>query len=775
MGLSVANILLEVTGNSDSARRELADVARDLALFSREEAEAAAYLDTTEAQADLDDLKLELARFSANDVSTEVNLKIAKAQADLAALKADLEKIDHEDVDVDVDVKRGVVERMGALAKQVADLGDELNNSSGFASTFAKGLGSIFASLTTLGPVLIAIALMIGTSLVAALAALVASLTQAVGGLGALAIAFTGALVPGVLLAIGAIAQFKEDSETAGTAAHSLREAASGLFDTFKSATADGADALFRGLADAARDLNPLVEALGPAFTRLGQAGGQAFSMLAEHFSSPEWQKFFIGMTDSLAKLTPLFARSFGAWADIMRNIATAAMPFLIAGFRSLAEWLEGIGDSTSNIRDLRGSIGGLVDQLGVWLDLTGSIGGAFLAFVQAAAPAGKAIAEWISDVADGFSEWANSEQGRARIQSFFEDVLPIAKEFLTLLGHIAVIVLQVTQFFAPLITLVLHGMNKIASAISDVLEWLIKLDRSVSFDAIKDVLLALPRLIADIVSKPIEFAVGFAGDVGAKARDLWNFVKGVITDGIKFVIEFANDIASRARNIWRDVKSAITNSIKFVIGFIEGIVSRARGIWQDVKGVITDLIRFLFGLPSDMASRARGVWDDVKGVIGDTINFILGFAGDIVGRAKDLWSKVKDAVSAGIDLVIHLVPDVSGLPGKVADVLGFANGVENLWESMFAMVGENGPELAFLPQGTDIYTASETRRILKALGQGAAAPATSSAVPVAGGSSQVVNNYDVKVVSPGTGSPDPDVAAALWDAKLRAKGVLTG
>ena len=72
MGISVANILLQVTGESDDAQRELEAVARRLALFGRETAEAEADLDTTPANEALDELKVRLAEFSADDHSAEV-------------------------------------------------------------------------------------------------------------------------------------------------------------------------------------------------------------------------------------------------------------------------------------------------------------------------------------------------------------------------------------------------------------------------------------------------------------------------------------------------------------------------------------------------------------------------------------------------------------------------------------------------------------------------------------------------------------------------------
>lgn len=773
MGLSAANILLEVLGDSSSARKELLDVSRDLALFGREEAEAAAYVDTAEASRELDELKARLKKFAADDHSTEVNLQIAKALADLAALQAELKKIDGQDVDVDIDVRRGVIERMGALSRQIGQLGDAMGGGADAASGLGFRLGGLGGSLGTMIPIVVAAVIAV-SALVSALAALVASLTQALGGLGALAIAFGATLIPAIAIGVGAILRFKDTADEAGSAANALKTAFGDFGQVFKDATAAGSDALFRGLAAALRDLSPLVDALGPAFTRLGAAGGDAFRLLGEQFSSPAWRQFFVFTTDSLAQLTPLFARSFGAFAKILANIATAAMPFLIQGFRSIAEGLEAIAGNTSNIKGLREGIGGLVDQLSTWLDLTESLGGAFLAFVRAAAPAGQAIAEWIADVADNFKEWANSEEGRARIQAFFKDVLPLIQQALLFLGKVGVIILQITQFFAPLATVAFAALNKVAGAISDVLEWLIEVDRKLAFSNWGGVFEDAWTKIKEIVSAPIDFVIGFAGDIVSKGRDIWDDVKGVVTDGIQFVIKFASDIGRRARDIWQTVKGVITDVVKFVLKVPHDPAGAARDLWRAVKGIIKDAIQFVLTLPGDIAAKARDRWDDVKGIIKDGIEFVITFASGIVARAKEIWSNVKSAVSGAIDLVVKIVPDLGGLPGKVKSALGFARGVRDLWSDMFAMVGESGPELAFLPQGTDIYTAGETRNILSALSKGAAPPAAAApAAASAGGGGQTVNNYDVKIVAPSGGSPDPEAALALWSSKLRAKGAL--
>lgn len=814
MGLSVANILLEVTGDSSEARRELEDVARDLALFGRETAEAEAELDTTKATATLDELKAKLAEFSADDVSADVNVKIAKAEADLAVLQAELDKIDGENVTVDVKTRRDLTGKIASLVGQIDQLGKDTEGVnqgplSAFASklkaafTEADGLGASLSDVVAvIAPVLIAVLV----AVIGQLAAVIASAANAATGLGALAVAFGAVLVPGILLAVGAIAQFKAESGKAGTAAYALAGNLKDIWNTFKGATAGGANAVFQGLSDALRELEPMVKALGPAFTRLGQAGGDAFRLLGKEFSSPAWRKFFVFTTDSLAKLTPLFARSFGAFAAILRNIATAAMPFLIQGFRLLAKGLEAIADKTSHIGRLRTVIGGMVDSLGSWGHLLGGIIKLVGAFVAAFAPVGDKIVKSLGDGAENLAKWLQSKEGLERIRSFFEETGPVAAEFARYLLNVGKILIQVGQFFAPLATVALRAINTILEAFSRWVDAITHLDRTLAFkhwgsafaaagEAIASAWGATVHAIAsgwdwlqgvsDRVNQAIGDAFGAAidaiiaawnaakGVVAGIALAIWSKAKEILSERIDFFLHVARDVLGVIRSIWQAAKGIVSKAVNFVLHAPRTVLSAIRSIWSTAKGIVTDVINFVLRVPHDAAGAARALWNDVKGIIKDSISFVLSLPGGIVSAARSLWQKVKDAVSGGIDLVIHLIPDVSGLPGKIASTLGFANGVEDLLRDTLAMVGERGPELAFLPQGTDIYTAGQTRNILKALGSGASLSTTTAGATGAGsvpvGGDTYIQHFNFS--TPGTGNPDPRVAASQVALFQRRKG----
>lgn len=767
---SVANILLEVLGDSDDAQRALEEVSAELAVFGRQTAEADADIDTDGAQANLDALKARLAAFSATDVTADVNVRIAEAQAELAVLQAELSRIDGDDVNVDVNVRQGVVSRIRSLTRQVDGLQTSLANASEGSSTLGSFLSALIPSAGVLKGALLAVAVVLASSLVAALAAMVASLAEALAGVGALAVALGAALVPGAVLAIGALVRFAATAEEAGTAAYALVEAGEEFGEVFKEATAEGADAVFAGIADALGEIAPVVDKLGPAFTRLGEAGGDAFRELGKFFGSSDWTQFFRFTASALEKLTPLFMRSFGAFSKVLANIAEASMPFLIRGFERLAEGLENLAAKTSDIAELRKDIGGLVDQLRAWLRLMRGIGDAFVAFTEAVSGQGQEFVEWLTAGTEAFADWTRSDEGRERIRQFFDDVLPLAKSTIELVVRFGVVFLQAVQLVSPAVKKVVDLFNDVLVGVSAALDYIQK-NAPWAVAALRTVVLPITTIIDEwdelvgLVASPLEFILNFQDDVQERARKIWHGVKGVVEDGIKFILQFQKDVQTRARKIWQGVRDKITDGIRFVLSFQQDVQNRARKIWSGVKGVISDAINFIFSLPSDVGSRARGIWETVKGIISDTINFVLGIASGILDKARSIWSDVKGIL--GKVITIPLKFDLPNLP----DIPGLATGVRDLARDGLHRVGEMGEELVWLPQGADVYTANETRKILRALAGGARGQNVAAAPALSGGASRGDTNYYLTVQAPSSGTADPEATLALLTAKLRARG----
>ncbi len=146
----------------------------------------------------------------------------------------------------------------------------------------------------------------------------------------------------------------------------------------------------------------------------------------------------------------------------------------------------------------------------------------------------------------------------------------------------------------------------------------------------------------------------------------------------------------------------------------------------------IVDPVRRALGTVGDiwtgMKNTVSSVWEDVKGFIASGVAVITG----IKDKISDAFSTVKDIIFAPFKAAFNLivdawnatvggmgfsvpswVPQFGGKSFKVPELNHFASGTD-FAPGGWALVGEQGPELAFLPRGTGVATAAETNSLLR-------------------------------------------------------------
>lgn len=117
------------------------------------------------------------------------------------------------------------------------------------------------------------------------------------------------------------------------------------------------------------------------------------------------------------------------------------------------------------------------------------------------------------------------------------------------------------------------------------------------------------------------------------------------------------------------------------------------------------------------------GEWKDESiEEFNDTFNDIIGLIDDFISYfldAKNDISSFTDSISDGFynisDAVGNVIKKISNIkfPSVPSWIPGFADGVRNLRSPTMALVGEEGPELIYLPQGASVYSNRETNDIL--------------------------------------------------------------
>lgn len=483
MGVSLNEVLLRVTGDASEGEAELAEMAAALEAFDQQEAEAEATINTRELRGELKSIERELRDFDHSHYDADVAVDIGDAEFELRILQKQLAALDRDDIEIDVELQQQVTGDIAALRARLAGLREEFTNTGTVVDRFRARLGGfgngINDARVSLGPfsggvrlvaASIGLLLPLIVAVVSQLAALAASAAYAVGGIGALGVAFSALLFPAVLLGIGVVQRFQEQADKAGTAAHRLQGAASGLADTFNKALGPGADHVLSGAASALRSLTPVIEGLRGRFTAFGAAVGQALAGLGREFSSPAWTQFFSRITAAATKATPLLTNAFVSLSRILRNIATAAMPSLLKAFAGLADGLRGIADSTSDIGKLRTSIEGMVSHTGDWLELAHQLGRVLLGFFKAAAPAGQDLVRSLSDGAERLADWVNSAEGTKSIRDFLDGMRPILDSIAQLLGKVVEATAAWASLIGPLLPPIIDLMSSLVGVITDVL-----------------------------------------------------------------------------------------------------------------------------------------------------------------------------------------------------------------------------------------------------------------------------------------------------------------
>lgn len=756
-------ILLQVVGDSSDAERSLSELAREINEFDRQEATADLKLDTSEvireleasqrrladwgreiatatadldtdaAQEDLNRMRAQLSLLDLSEADPKVQLQTAAAIAKIDALELQLAKLDATDVEIDVDLRRGITERLasltgdvGRLVGGITDIGPAASDAGGGV----LGLTDQFAPMASGGPIAVgigALVIALSVALFGALTAVFSSAVLAAGALGAIATTATTLLIPAIGLVIGAIQRFKDKSDQAGTAAHALAKAWQGFSDVFGKALGPAADAVFAGLADGLKTIEPLIKSLKPAFTDFGKVAGEAIRTLADEFAKPAWKQFFQTLINAASQVLPPLIDVFISFARIMRDVASDALPFFVDGIRSMAGGMRELAQNARNV-----DLSTVFAHLGSWLNLAEQLSRVLLNFFAAAAPAGKQLVNFMAQGAQALADWLGSTEGQARVKQFFTDTVPLAKELINAFVQIGIAVIQFGQAVAPILQPMVAGFNQLMGAVNSLLNLFNQIPAPIRNIIGLMIQFAGPLGIAKLALMHLGDAFGWLLDAAKTAWDAiksatttaWDAIKTAITapiqtaktvlagawDGIKAAAKAAWDLISGAAGtVWHVIKTAITAPIQTAKQALsdawgaiknaatnawDALKGAASSVWGAIKGAISDAIHAAKGAVSDavgaMKSAASGAWDAIKSsasnvlgalknVVGDAFNAvkgaITGAKDALVSAANDIWNAINDALP-DIDIEINL-PDKSllGMLTKSIDLSSLVPG----------------------------------------------------------------------------------------------------
>ena len=689
MADEVLNLLLRVTGDSDDAER------------------------------DLDDLGRELSRFDSREAEAEVNVDTDDAHADLEALRRDLDSLDAK-----VDVDRGSVGVLDELVDALSQLGTAGGSAGGGADAARVSLGGLSGAFGPVAVAALALASVIVTSLVAALATMAASLTLAVGALGAMAVAMGGALAAAVAFGAGMALALKRGGPTA----QALKAELMVLKDAFIESVTPGVQAFARELAPAMNVVSGALEHLQGGFLAFGQSAGAAVRLIAKTFDrlGPSINDLIGGVANLIVPFTQVFL-SLG---EILLNIANAAMPLLTEGARAFAKWLGEIASKSGDIGGLRGFFEDMVGHLRSWLRLIGAVGEVFAAFVGVAAGQGKGVVDTLAEGALKLAEWIRNNP--EAIRKFFTDTLPLAGEFLRTLGQGVVLFLQLVQTVAPALTVVfatlaggLAIINSVVTAVSGLVQTFLTLAAT------------LGPLLA-VLSGALAIFAGFPGALAA----IWEAIKVA---------------ASAAWNaIYQTIIGPALNVIGTVLGAWAGAVGTIAGIWSGLVGL------------------AAGLWGTIAASIVSAVSGAISAVAGLAGQAFAAGASIVSQLAAGLLSQLGAIKDAAGsILDAVKGAIPLVNSpLEPAWlrKGLYA-AGQEMP--ALIARGARTMESNLVSSLQASVATPSlAAAASTPAVNVAGmGGGGTHIDKLILPEPPGGGNPDARTAAVQLARELARRG----
>ncbi len=355
----------------------------------------------------------------------------------------------------------------------------------------------------------------------------------------------------------------------------------------------------------------------------------------------------------AMIAIAPLVAVVGGPVLALIMGIGLAVS---VAAGLILANW----GEVSSFLKTTFDWIGkafiGLVNGT---VDFAQSSSDAVLAIPKAFEDAGKAIA----------AKWAETTSWVAKTARDLWD--SIGRAFQT--G-----VQQTVQFFQQLPMAIAYGLGYIAGALTGF------------------VTVAVPAFITGVIN-------WFAQLPGA----IGGFVQGVYV---------------AVTNWFAQIPGAVTGSVASMYGgVVFWFANTSSAVGNSVSSLITNVINWFNLLPGRVGSAVASLWSSV---VGGLINFKDSFIkwaqqviDSVVGVFNSLPQKINEAVGKAVNSAKNFMGDVGNNISKgFQSGVGAFNGHKNALGTNFArggrtLVGEMGPEIIDLPQGSKVMPAYRTRQ----------------------------------------------------------------
>lgn len=278
--------------------------------------------------------------------------------------------------------------------------------------------------------------------------------------------------------------------------------------------------------------------------------------------------------------------------------------------------------------------------------------------------------------------------------------------KFVPVIGIVGKVVGKSFGFIGKIIGGTMKVIGKVVSVYFKIVWFVIKLYMKAVMGIIKvawRVIKAVVVPAVKLIGKAVRLYFGIIRKV---VTAVINFIRPFIVKGfsvIRAVVTAVMRVVSRVfSSAWGVVKRVTSSTWNFLRDKIGGAMT---AIWGIVSNGFGRILSFIRGIPSGISALASNFLDAGRSLGSKVIDGIQAGLSAVGGLLASIGGKLRSAINSALGLPITL-----GKGPLKFTIDAFAKGT-NFAPGGIALVGERGPELVNLPRGSQVKTASETRK----------------------------------------------------------------
>jgi phage-related protein len=330
---------------------------------------------------------------------------------------------------------------------------------------------------------------------------------------------------------------------------------------------------------------------------------------------------------------------------------------------------------------------------------ITGNVLLGVMNLMRAFSPLAQQMLQGLVGLSQRFAEWTASLNGSAAFQSFVDYVRANGPTLLSIIGNLAMIIVELGKAFAPFGSAVLDAINVITGLVVKFLETqpaIAAAGAAVAMFAGK--IMALAPIIAQVGSVlagavkwfiPITTEAGETITVLTRLRNAFAVLTGpigiVVAAVTGLIAIFAQmwqtneEFRNKVTEIWTAIQATISTVISAIGAFIMQIWGEIKAFWDENQNSIKAATQNVWSIIQAVINTAltaimaifkavwpvlkfivESVWESIKGAIQGALKFIQGliqlFSGIFTGDFSKMWDGIKNIFSGAIQAIWNIV-----------------------------------------------------------------------------------------------------------------------